>query len=58
MDIEQGDDDPFTEEGLFIETVAVFVLPANTDVIVLLPTVLPLAIVVTIPVEYVVPGVL
>lgn len=36
--------------GVFIETVAVLALPANTEVIVLLPTVLPLAIVVTTPV--------
>lgn len=51
MDIDEGEDDPFADDGLFIETVAVLVLPASTDVIVLLPTVLPLAIVVTIPVE-------
>jgi hypothetical protein len=33
-------------DGVFIETVAVFALPAKTDVIVLLLTVWPLAIVV------------
>lgn len=38
-----------TAAGLFIETVAVLALPASTDVIVLCPTVLPLAMVVIIP---------
>lgn len=54
----EGEEDPVTEEGLLIETVAVLVRPANTDVMVLLPTVRPLAIVVTTPEEYVTPGIL
>lgn len=47
--MEDGGDGLLLFCGLFMETVAVLVLPATTEVIVLLPTVLPLAIVVTTP---------
>lgn len=50
--VEVGVEEPVTEDGLFMETVAVFARPASTEVIVLLPTVRPLAIVVTIPDVY------